>query len=759
MRALLVLSALVGIALLCLACPPDDDDDFTPVMDDDTTPGDDDTTDDDTTDDDTVDDDTVDDDTGDDDTGDDDTADDDTTDDDTGDDDTMGDAVIFESVDGGQNDADLGAWLVYEGDGVYHYAAVKTYTVTVITTDLENRSEVRIADFADRPVLAIDGNGDLHLIYRTTADHALWYANNVGGRWVSSQVSDAINLGDFHHLIVDDAGKAHVSLYDIDNQHLMYATNASGAWTLTVVDDSGNVGQNSHLFIDNAGRLLIAYYDAENKDLKLATRDGGVWTTETIVSEGDTGLWPVVIDDLSGALHLFYSDETNASLIHAAQDGEGWVFETIYTNPYERVSAFINAILDPDGHFHISFAWSNNALYATDMSGQWELEESWADQYSPGLFALDEDGIPLLIHQYLRHYIKYHRKVGDEWVFGEIEDYCYRAGIESHIALDADNHAHVLYNKTVEYSELYYGVRNDGRWQLELIDEGSYVGYGINLTLDAQGHAHASSANGYGDDVVYLTNTSGAWAREVVYNGYGVDSGSAIAVDAAGVPHIVYFDNTHDEMIYATKKLFYWKLDTIAETSGNAEDAHLLIDDAGTAHAAFYNGPYLGFFHHFNDGSGWTTGWTDERVHSGRCSDMALDGDDHLHFIYNFDDAPIYSGLRWANDISGEWVSDTPLSDTPLETFNAMAVDSTGTVHVIYFDGIDLYHLLGTWDDWETRLLVSLDFQTIGTPWRNTSLAIDGNDRLHVLFHLNDTLWYLSVPADYDGPPIYGEPQ
>jgi len=89
------------------------------------------------------------------------------------------------------------------------------------------------------------------------------------GVWNNDTIFDDYET-DRPSIAVDSAGKLHVSFYETTGQNLMYATNTSGFWICEYVDISGDVGSQSAIAIDAGDVPYIVYYDATNTDLKYA---------------------------------------------------------------------------------------------------------------------------------------------------------------------------------------------------------------------------------------------------------------------------------------------------------------------------------------------------------------------------------------------------------------------------------------------------------------------------------------------------------
>jgi len=119
-------------------------------------------------------------------------------------------------------------------------------------------------------------------------------------------------------LAMDSAGSAHLAVHDALSHALWYATNASGSWVTEFIDQSAgaDVGRACSLAVQpSTGRIHVAYYDATRKDLRYARKDpGGAWVRRLLDAVGDVGSSTSITVDAKGGVAVAYRDETNRRL-------------------------------------------------------------------------------------------------------------------------------------------------------------------------------------------------------------------------------------------------------------------------------------------------------------------------------------------------------------------------------------------------------------------------------------------------------------
>jgi len=142
---------------------------------------------------------------------------------------------------------------------------------------------------------------------------------------------------------------------------------------------------------------------------------------------------------------------------------------------------------------------------------------------------------------------------------------------------------------------------------------------------------------------------------------------------------------------------------------------------------------------------------------------VATFGADRVHLVWNGRAGRHGRYHRWSQDGGATW-SDIqevlapaprhPLGDGGLTGFPALAVDATGTLHMVSATGGGDYYFRWTDGDWTPPVLISpgLDgsgvTQTVNS-LEQPSIAISGGSQLHAVFHDGfERIWYTSTAID-----------
>ncbi|MFQ5454797.1 MAG: hypothetical protein ACE5EA_01170 [Nitrospirota bacterium] len=184
--------------------------------------------------------------------------------------------------------------------------------------------------------IAMDGNGNLHIVYHDEVKFDSKYATNSSGKWEFFTI-DAPESGDGSDIengwdasiAIDRDGFVHTANYDNTLGDLRYVTNRSGEWRAEVVDDGGgtfeeggaDVGAHISLIADDADYIHISYYDESNTNLKYAVKhisDTG-WTVETVDTNDQVGKHTSVAEDSAGNIYIRYYDDFNKRLKYAVK--------------------------------------------------------------------------------------------------------------------------------------------------------------------------------------------------------------------------------------------------------------------------------------------------------------------------------------------------------------------------------------------------------------------------------------------------------
>jgi PKD repeat protein len=336
-----------------------------------------------------------------------------------------------------------------------------------------------------------------------------------------------------------------------------------------------------------------------------------------------------------------------------------------------------------------------------------------------------------------------------------------------------------------------------------------------SLKLDAAGHPHIA----YGENYLYYAWYDGAqWRGETVDDSPNVGAVASLVLDGSGHPHISYYADTDDNLKYAYQDGSGWHIQIVdldVEDNVGVMDISMALDEDGYPHVAYCNS--YGYFtsdlrYAYLDGSGWHT-QTVDTGNVGKNNSLALDGDGHVHIVYE-DDAAGYSdadtSVRYAYLDGSGWHIQTVDSRggwSSVGRYNSLALEPTApyTPHVTYAGyGDDFKYAYLDDSGWHTQTLAfkgsypsltlydnahphfsyshsGLQYAYLdGSGWhsqtvasgddaRYTSLDFDGDGRAHISYcdssardlkvaYRDGTDWHLQiVDSESDGGNRVGE--
>jgi hypothetical protein len=175
--------------------------------------------------------------------------------------------------------------------------------------------------------MAIDAQDHIHLAYANVAagTASLRYAAWDGHSW-NREIVDGPeqNKGDSVGysvcIALDKDGNPHIVYMNESSSQVKYAVRKGGRWEIQVVDDVAQIGypDRNSIAVDEQGQPYIGYYDARRGILKVAHRQGQKWSTE-VVDSNFTG-YTSSLQIHAGTLWISYADEANGGLKVAQAD-------------------------------------------------------------------------------------------------------------------------------------------------------------------------------------------------------------------------------------------------------------------------------------------------------------------------------------------------------------------------------------------------------------------------------------------------------
>ncbi len=451
-------------------------------------------------------------------------------------------------------------------------------------------------------------------------------------------------------------------------------------------------------------------YPPESEAVYELTLDLVDWTTEfagTPARIGSDVASQMLAIDSYGFPHLVYGGN---GLYHDWYDGVVWQHEMI--DSQTGVGAFASITLNAQDTIHVSYydAQAGDLRYAVKDGSAWRISvvDSSGDVGRHSAIAVDAAGATHIVYLDAgQHALKYALLENDTWEIVAIE---FGVPPSAHVSAASSNDgvAHVIYGYRTDGGSytMHYAVRQQATWRVETLPVGE--GYNPTLVLDDSGAAHVSfgKSNGLG----YIYHNGVAWVEEETGAPYGTPFPTSIALDSDSQPHISHL---HD-VSYYTGNLIH----TYRDQNG----WHSETVDGPAA-----NGRIYGFF--------------------GRHTSIGIDPLDEIHIGY-YVDYSFPNELKVAHHADGIWSTQTvAIDEFVMDHSVSMALDSQNLPHLSVgaSDGGGALYLNLAHDGWH---LVRVPDDSCGNV-RHASLALDSNDRPHIVYECGDAL-HLAVHDDND---------
>ena len=375
------------------------------------------------------------------------------------------------------------------------------------------------------------------------------------------------------------------------------------------------------------------------------------------------------------------------------------------------------------------------------------------------------------------------------------------------LAVDGAGNVHIAWADMTDYlgagtdRDIFYTFWNStsGKWNTTEVV--SIVSTGTSdmpsLAVDGAGNVHIAWEDmtdylgaGTDRDIFYTfwNSTSGKWnTTEVVSIVSIIHSYTpSLTVDGVGNVHIAWRDPTPYAGAGADSDIFYtfwnstsgnWNTTEVVSivSTGNSYTPSLAVDGAGNVHIAWRDvTDYLGagtdwdiFYTFWNSTSeNWNTTEVVSIVSTGTSImlSLAMDGAGNVHIVWS--DMTDYLGCgtdfdifyTFWNSTSGNWNTTEVVSivSTGIAYESSLAVDSTGNVHIAWFDDtnylgcgtdFDIFYTFwnstsGNWNTTEVVSTVSSDDSY------RSSLAVDTSGNVHIAWA--DDTDYLGCGTDTD---------
>jgi PKD repeat protein len=353
---------------------------------------------------------------------------------------------------------------------------------------------------------------------------------------------------------------------------------------------------------------------------------------------------------------------------------------------------------------------------------------------------LDSQGRPHVAVGYQELYHAWHD--GSAWQIEVIDEGPW-VGRWASLALDSADRPHVSYydwgNTCLKYA------RWDGAaWQIESLDCEGIVGWETHIVLDGDDYPHISYTKAVGmsqKDLRYAHWDGAQWIVETIEAGSDsrVGGDNSLALDSAGQPHVSYNDSGPGADPYCLKHAVRvggtWQIETV-EDGGFVGSNSLAIDDADHLHVVYERAETEEHLKHaYWDGATWQIETVLTHDSSLDGISLVLDNGQQPHFSYYHNTAPGLRDVRYAHWDGTVWQVET--ADADLEGINwmeetSLALGDGGVPHIVYYlqDSVLLRYAHKSGATWQTETV-----DKGGVVGGFASLALDGADRPHIAYY------------------------
>jgi PKD repeat protein len=560
---------------------------------------------------------------------------------------------------------------------------------------------------------------------------------------------------------------------------LFFARHNSTEWQHEIVDPDFGAGSYPSIAVGASDDVHIAYLSGGLYPvLKYSTNASGAWIDEVV--DNHRGTFTSIAVDTSGHIHMSYRGD-GGNVIYATNASGSWILETIADSalPAYNGGRGTSIVLDSLGYVHISYnlpdAETSSAVhpaYATNKSGSWTWEvidsdKNYVDDFAPSMAIDSSDFVHMSYGKTPDHsglYALMHASnTGGQWQIETAYDpgvYLTYISVTS-IGIDSSDGIHIAFR----FGEaVNYVTKPSGLWwsSPNSVDQTitGCAGCAVSLALDSSNRVHLSY-QGRSEDFRYnwlkYATHSGYWISEEVVSDEAVGKQADMATDTSGNSHIIYCAN--DNLKHATNASGQWISEVVDpevppwSSNYDSEVAAIALDSSGNVHIGYVGSGMLKHAH--NTGGNWTVETIDN---PGSCGsvDILVDAFGFVHLSYN----DLTNGVvKYARNASGAWTTETIGDFGDIWSETAIALDSSGHVHVVYYhdtyyetyppDDPTYHHTLqvrrahNATSTWEIEVIEQDSFTSYSSAINGyISSGMDSTDTLHAVYCYESTLRY-----------------
>lgn len=277
-------------------------------------------------------------------------------------------------------------------------------------------------------------------------------------------------------------------------------------------------------------------------------------------------------------------------------------------------------------------------------------------------------------------------------------------------------------------------------WTLQSIDSGNHPA----LALDSNNQPHLTYRHDGG--VAHAIYDGSSWQIGLVDSTAGGFGQTDLVVDPFSVDQVSYLHYNSNTLRHADNAIGAW-ISSEVDSPGGFANA-MVADDVGKAHIAYgatISTPTFSvesLLYASNVTGNWQTEFISGFGNQIRDTDIVLDAVGGVHIAYAVGNG--LCAVRYAYRDPGSVTWSDIVIDTDVRCGAALALDSTGTVHIAYPRQFALVHTRNVSGAWQGEEVDG--FSWIGG--ERVGLAIDAADVLHIAYQDQNTdLKYAANPA------------
>ncbi|MBI3609709.1 MAG: DUF11 domain-containing protein [Nitrospirae bacterium] len=310
------------------------------------------------------------------------------------------------------------------------------------------------------------------------------------------------------------------------------------------------------------------------------------------------------------------------------------------------------------------------------------------------------------------------------------------------IAIDSLGKVHISYyyvDFDTHIAEVRHATNASSAWIAESVfsagETGSFI-KSTSIALDSSNHVYISYSDWSTLEVKYASNASGSWIHQTVDTIAG--QFTSIALDLSGNAHISYYDFFNRALKYAANSSGAWISEAVDNTVERdtpvGKYTSIAVDSADRLHVSYFEetyDPFHGSLKYANNSSGsWVTETVD--LAGGNDTSLALDSSGNVHISYGW-----AGGLKYATNASGAWMAEAVDNNPDAGSHTSIAIDNLRRTHISYLvrsvplvgaPFLSLRYATNVSGSW---VIETVDVEVGGF---GTSIAFDSSGKVHISY-------------------------